>query len=189
MIDLTKKALPNVINIKGVPFVIKTDYRLWLRFMIDFQKLTDKKATLEVGYLFDGECPRACSYLDLLQFAAPKNELPRPIDTTDAITLDYELDSDLIYAAFLGQYGIDLVDIEYLHWHKFLALIAGLNEDTRLREVMGYRCYKKSNRKPEEQYERLKLAWQIERETEYQDEELDAFSALFTRTDEGQTEP
>ena len=51
---------------------------------------------------------------------------------------DYDYDADLIYAAFMQNYGIDLYDTEYLHWWKFRALFKGL-KDTRINDIMGVR--------------------------------------------------
>lgn len=53
---------------------------------------------------------------------------------------DYQIDSKYIYAAFLDQYGIDLQDIDYLHWWKFRAMFAGLRGDHELMRIMGYRA-------------------------------------------------
>lgn len=55
---------------------------------------------------------------------------------------DYECDDELIYAAFLQQYGIDLVDTKYLHWWKFRALFSALTEQTKFMQVIGYRTAK-----------------------------------------------
>jgi len=55
--------------------------------------------------------------------------------------LDYEHDADFIYAAFVGQYGIDLTECEDLHWWKFRALLGGLKEDEQFHKIMGYRSY------------------------------------------------
>jgi len=51
----------------------------------------------------------------------------------------FEQDADLIFAAFYGQYHIDLSDAEGLHWWKFRALFRGLPSDCELVKVMGYR--------------------------------------------------
>lgn len=176
MINLIDKALPNTIMVGGKAFIVNTDFRIWMRLEIELSK---GKFPLEVSYIFDGEIPPTCAIEELMVFARPKDELPRALNNDGVIALDYELDSDLIYAAFLGQYGIDLTEVEHLHWHKFLALIKGLNSQTRLSEVMGYRCYKKS-RKDEDMYEKLKFAWEIVRDDTNQ-EEIDAFSKAFTR--------
>lgn len=182
MIDLTKpNALPDTITDKGREFKVYTDFRVWIKFEISLTKMR-KTDFLSVGYLFPGDMPKYCNINSLLEFSRPRNELPRQVfGNRDVIVIDYELDSDLIYSAFLGQYGIDLVDVEYLHWHKFLALLAGLNDSTRLREVMGYRCYEKSTEKEEVWREKLRRAWEIDRVSAEEREELDEFSRLFTK--------
>ena len=57
----------------------------------------------------------------------------------------FEHDAEYIYAAFLDQYGIDLQDIEHLHWWKFRALFKGLKEDTLISKIMGYRSIEITN--------------------------------------------
>ena len=117
---------------------------------------------------------------DLLAFSRPYSELPRKIQEDDDITvIDWEIDGDLIYAAILGQYGIDLYEVKDLHWHKFLAMIKGLSEQTKLREVMQYRAYKKETGKNVDQYERLRYAWEIRRTSAEEDQELREFSRVF----------
>lgn len=179
MIDLTRKSLPNTVRVGGRDFSIYTDFRLWMRFEISASKMK-RGENIDVSYLFKSDMPEHCNLSDLFAFSRPKSPLPRSTSHSNVIVLDYELDADLIYSAFLGQYGIDLVDIEELHWHKFLALIGGLNESTRLREVMGYRCYEKSTEKDRDIYEDLKHAWEIE--PPMSDEEqakLEEFSRIF----------
>lgn len=179
MIDLTKKSLPNTVNVGGRDFSIYTDFRVWLKFIISASKMRQDDV-MDVSYLFKNEKPDYCPMHELIAFAKPKSELPRQIKHSDVITIDYELDSDLIYSAFLGQYGIDLIDVKELHWHKFLALLNGLNDSTKLREVMGYRCYEKSMDKDRDVYEELRRAWEIEPPiSEEEQKELDDFSKLF----------
>lgn len=180
MIDLTKvNSLPNMVSTGGREFLVFTDFRVWMRFEISLTKM--KRGDLvPVDYLFPGDKPKYCRIEDLLAFSRPRNELPRPVfGRSDVIAIDYELDADLIYSAFLGQYGIDLVDVEHLHWHKFLALLSGLNDSTRLREVMGYRCYEKSTEKEDIWRLKLKRAWEIDRVSPEEKEELEEFSNLF----------
>lgn len=179
MLDLTNKGLPNVVEINGTLFSIYTDYRLWMRFEIEVSKMhrTDR---IDIGYLFKNEKPMYCNVTDLFSFSRPKNPLPRNIGhSSGAIALDYELDADLIYAAFLGQYRIDLIDIKDLHWHKFLALLSALNESTKLREVMGYRCYEKASNKNCDVYEELRRAWEIDKRSPEEQKEADKFSSYF----------
>lgn len=50
----------------------------------------------------------------------------------------YDVDSDLIYAAFYEQYGIDLQTAS-LHWWQFRALFLCISEKTHVGKIMGYR--------------------------------------------------
>lgn len=181
MIDLTNKGLPNVITINGKPFSIYTDYRVWMKFEISIVHSRMSGADgVDIGYLFKNERPTHCDVTDLFVFSRPKNVLPRDIGgQSDVIVLDYELDSDLIYAAFLGQYGIDLIDVKELHWHKFLALLRGLNEGTTLRQVMQYRSYEKNTDKHMDPYQKLRDMWEIERISADEQAEIDKINDMF----------
>lgn len=52
---------------------------------------------------------------------------------------DFEQDGDLIWAAFLAQYGVDLCEVEYLHWWKFVAMFRNLDEGQQISRIMGWR--------------------------------------------------
>ncbi|MDY5870673.1 MAG: Gp15 family bacteriophage protein, partial [Lachnospiraceae bacterium] len=113
MMNLTKQGLPNVVEINGSPYSIYTDFRLWMRFEIEVSRMKHGD-NIEIGYLFKNEHPTYCNITDLLAFSRPYSPLPRQVGSSDVIVIDYELDADRIYAAFLGQYGIDLIDIQEL---------------------------------------------------------------------------
>lgn len=182
MIDLTKKkSLPNILCINGKDFSIYTDFRVWMRFIIEATKALREGKRVNAAYLFKNDMPFHVRIHDLLNFANPKSDLPRRIRPADddAVILDYSIDADLIYAAFMQQYGIDLVEIEYLHWHKFLALLKGLN-GTKLDDVMRWRSYKKDTRKNVDINDELKDAWEIRVEpTAEEKAELEEFSKQF----------
>ena len=184
MIDLTKKGLPNTITVNGRPYSIYTDFRIWMRLYIQVQKLK-KGQLLDVSYIFKNDHPQRIRIEDLLEFLSPPHELPRSIGRqTHTKVIDFELDSNLLVAAFWGQYGLDLTEVEDLHWHKFLALFEGLDKSTKLREVMECRTYEKV-KDSFDPYERLRMAWEIAEEPD--EEENDSFSAAFEVKEEGQT--
>lgn len=96
-------------------------------------------------------------------------KLPRSIgESFGGKILDYEIDADLIYAAFYEQYGIDLLatdshgHVVQIHWHIFLALLSGLH-NTKLNEVMNCRCWT-GDTKTEygKQMQKLRNAWELE---------------------------
>lgn len=65
----------------------------------------------------------------------------RPHSQRSGKILDFDLDGEYIYASFYQDYGIDLIDQQgRLHWKKFLALFAGLSEDTKIKQVMQIRA-------------------------------------------------
>lgn len=185
MIDLKTKGLPNTIMVQGKPYSIYTDYRVWIRVAQDIKKLKPGHV-VNVTYIFKDDFPERINLQEILTFLSPPQELPRG-SRNDVIALDYDIDADYIYAAILGQYGIDLVDVEELHWWKFQAMLKGLNDSTKLREIMGFRCYKKETRK-DDPYERLRAAWEIIEIDETEQEEIDRFSSVFEVPEQGQTE-
>lgn len=177
MIDLiTKGGLPNVVMIDGNPYSIYTDFRVWMRFEIELSKLSPQD-TMDVSYLFKNDMPSYCNFSDLLVFCRPQSELPRSTKHSNTVVVDYEIDSDYIYAAFMSQYGIDLCEIEDLHWHKFLSLFKGL-KDEKICDIMSYRCYEPNNEK-KDVYAELKMAWEIKRVTPEEQAENDKFSSYF----------
>ena len=181
MIDLTAKSLPNTVCVNGRDYSIYTDFRKWMKFEIAVARLRGNEK-LDVTYLFKNECPEHCDIQELFQFSRPARILPRQMRSCDEIVLDYEIDADLIYSAFLGQYGIDLLDVKELHWHKFLALLYGINSSTKLLEVMQFRAYRKNTDKDYDAYEEMKQAWRIEPQiSEAEQMELDKFNDLFTQ--------
>lgn len=61
---------------------------------------------------------------------------------------DYKKDAEIIYASFLHVYRIDLFDMQgKLHWKKFNALLSHLSDDSKFKQVIGYRQMKVPNMK------------------------------------------
>lgn len=76
----------------------------------------------------------------------------------------FEHDDDYIYSAFLDQYGLDLQDIEYLHWWKFKAMFKALKEENEIVKIMGYRSMDINSIKDKEQkahYKKMKDIYKI----------------------------
>ena len=177
MIDLTKKGgLPNVVMIDGSPYSIYTDFRVWMRFEIELSNDIHGKG-FDVSYLFKNEMPKRCNFEELMVFCRPRSILPKVTKHSNDIVLDYEIDADYVYAAFMSQYGIDLCDIEYLHWHKFLALFKGLKNEV-ICDIMQYRCYE-PREDNKDIYSELKMMWSIEKITPEEQAEIDKFSSFF----------
>lgn len=169
MIDLSKKDLPNAIVLDGKSFYIKTDFRYWIDYNY---KLQNCKITLEDLFnLFESDI----NLLDIVLFNEEINRQFMDFLTNKNITpnmtvysnvksdriFDYVLDGEYIYASFMQAYNIDLVDIEYLHWHKFKALFLSLPENTKMKEIMKLRAYSKDSVKYETRQLQMKEMWRL----------------------------
>ncbi len=66
-----------------------------------------------------------------------KRHQPRPNMTP---VLDFEEDGDFIFASFMQDYQIDLIEEQgKLPWKKFMYLFNGLSDQTKIRQVMRIR--------------------------------------------------
>ena len=168
MLDLKQKSLPNALEARGQAFLLNTDFRVWL----DYPRLI----TEDPGAFFADWAPiftqEVADQLDL--FYNPPRDVPRG-SGSGAPLVDWEVDADLIYAAFLQAYGIDLLTAD-LHWHKFKSLFDALPDDTLMVKVIRWRSYKGSDKDMLE----LKNTWALpEKLTEEEQQAVDEFNELF----------
>lgn len=179
MIDLKKAVLPETVEVDGRIYYIQTSFKYWLIFL---DKITCKKALpQDFDFMYKDEKPenRLNGLTALIQFCTPQQELPR-CHTNDSKekAVDYAIDADYIYAAFMEQYGIDLIESD-MHYYKFQSLFKGLH-NTKLNEIIGYRLWENTSGKRDaytRQMENLRSAWKLPEENE-DDEDLKAFEAL-----------
>lgn len=76
----------------------------------------------------------------------------------------FEYDADYIYADFMKIYGINLQQIEYLHWWEFKALFKGLDEESKISKIMGYRTMKITkdmSKQEKDHYKNLKRIYKL----------------------------
>ncbi|WP_121605514.1 Gp15 family bacteriophage protein [Virgibacillus sp. Bac332] len=81
---------------------------------------------------------------------------------------DFMVDGELIYASFLMDYDIDLIEQQgQLHWKKFLALFQGLSEQTPFMKVVHIRTMDvpkpdKHNQKERKRIQDMKRKYALE---------------------------
>ena len=56
MLDLTAKSLPNTIRIHGKDFSIYTDFRVWMKFMIEANKALLNGKGFDVAFYLKMTC-------------------------------------------------------------------------------------------------------------------------------------
>ena len=187
MIDLTK-SLPNAIEGEdGKLFLLKTDYRYWIRFYNDLQ---NEKEEIDISYLFVDEAPVMTQEItsQLMQFLYNPSVTPKGEPEKEKI-LDYVLDGEYIYSALYATYGIDIMDME-MHWHKFQALCNNITGEKTLwgyaKQMRGYRK-PKSNDTMEKLNERAKKAWSFpveEKVTEEMKQSAEEFEDYFSQLED-----
>lgn len=179
MIDLKKTGLPESIEVEGSLYYIQTSFKYWLRFL----ELIENKDTppKDFDFIYKNAKPtnRQDGLLALIQFCNPRQILPRFQESEECgKVVDYIVDADYIYTAFMEQYGIDLITSD-MHWYKFQALFRGLH-DTKLNEIIGYRLYKHTSGKKDNyvrHMEKLRSAWELPLESDEDDEDLKEFES------------
>ena len=184
MIDLRQKGLPSHIYVAGEPYLLDTDFRKWIDIG---EKLDNPEPKIEdIAYVIKG-----ITVLDLFRhrdeilkgivdFYTNPNSTPRGESSGNEVILDYIEDGEYIVGSFMQAYGIDLTSVD-LHWHMFKALFLSLPEDTKIKQIMQMRVYKKDNKSYERQSEELKRAWSLNK-TSTQDIDMSDINELFYNT-------
>lgn len=168
MSNLLLDFLPEFVTLSGREYFVDTDFRTMIilekiitdstldnadrvHMMIDLvysYKRPTKIAEAVSGLLYIYNCGKP---LD----SAKRSSKNGNIELRPIMIYDFEYDAPYIYGAFLSQYGIDLNDVEYLHWWKFVALFKSLPNTCKICEIMGYRAADPSKIKNAEERQRI----------------------------------
>lgn len=124
------KVLPeHVVDATGQTVAVDADFRTVLRCL---RVLTDPDVSAaDAAYLlmlwfFKGKyVPEAFTLFSAFLSDGEEH------DGSEPPVMDYEQDADAIYASFLREYGIDLLETD-MHWVKFRALLSGLSPQSTL---------------------------------------------------------
>lgn len=166
--------LPNKVKIKNETYEINSDFRVSIIFemLMDDTEFSDEEKIIQALELYYPVIPSDLDKAveEILSFyKCGKEEEYRNVGSNSSKSsttkiYDFNNDAEYIYAAFLDQYGIDLQDIEYLHWWKFKAMFNGLKSDNKIVEIMGYRSIDLKYIKDEEQrkyYKKLQKLYEL----------------------------
>lgn len=183
--------LPNSVQFMG------DNYQLNLTFdvvLLAFSALRDQEMTPDdrletfLSILVKGRLPATehwpklfDSILELLNPIKPKVkqydingdpiELP---NEKKSLSFDFDVDADLIYAAFWQTYGIDLTQEQgKLHWYSFKALLNGLPDDTlftKVRQIRQTDLSKIKNKEQKREMRRMKREVALPNEDDREEE-------------------
>lgn len=161
MANIILDVLPETVEIDGAEYRINSDFRISILFELLMQddEVGKRQKLIQGLKLYYPEIPHNVTMAvdKMIWFYRCGKETERGGHGSGSgrakQIYSFEYDDDYIYAAFLEQYGIDLQDIEELHWWKFRALFRGLSEDTEFVKIMGYRSVKINSKMSKEQRE------------------------------------
>ncbi|WP_373899278.1 bacteriophage Gp15 family protein [Haloimpatiens sp. FM7315] len=167
LIDL----VPTNVEIEGKEFEINTDFRTSVLFELLMQdnNVNEEDKIYMALELYYPEIPLNINEAveQMLWFYRCGKDIRESKGTGKGKSTQiysFEYDDDYIYSAFLDQYGVDLQDIEYLHWWKFKAMFNALKEDNEIVKIMGYRAMDLSKIKDKEEkvhYKKMKELYKI----------------------------
>lgn len=183
--------LPQSVEIDTLKYPINTDFRVSILFeelMQDIEVPIEDKFDLAINLYYKHKPHDKTKAVDrLLWFYRCGKELEQKSSSSKAdhkAIYSYEHDDEYIYSAFLEQYGIDLQDVEELHWWKFKAMFKSLR-DCKIVEIMGYRAMKIDAKIPKSQkdfYSRMKRLYKLPDNRSEEEKEqaiVNVFSSLF----------
>ena len=164
MFNILTDLLPEKVTVDGEECYMKTHFKRWIEFelIMTNPKLSDEIKLAAILPLCFKKLPsdvekavKAC-----MKFYCGNVKGDRSSAKTNYSFLH---DAELIYAAFMSQYGIDLSK-ENMHWYKFRALFKGLKSDNKISEVMQLREMNLSEIKDADmrrKYQKLKKFWEL----------------------------
>jgi hypothetical protein len=178
--------LPEALEISGEDYGIRSDFKVVLRFFEltrDDRILERHKGYTALKMFFKERIPfdtdAAFNALGwFIRCGKPEEQVrqKRPV-------FDFAHDAGIIFSSFWEQYGIDLTAAG-LHWWKFSALFAGLNEDTMFRNVVRIRTKSEDglDAKSRQELRELKKAWALPPEV-FRSKKTDALAAALKAGD------
>ena len=176
--NLFYESLPTSVIVNGKPVRIRTDFREYISLLDMLKdkdvKSVDKLLILSEYFLDDIEIsqPAIDALCDFMSADFSDGEVSQTGTVRQKNLFSFPIDYPYILSAFLRDYGIDLIDIKYLHWWKFRMLFDGLSEDNEIKKRIMYRGMNLNEIKDPEERKRIR---KIQKVIELKQEELTDF--------------
>ena len=148
--------LPDTAEIDGVEYELNTDFRICLRIILaceDNELTNQEKITIMIRFLYKklpsnlSEAARIGKlFLDCGDDKEKENiEEPR--------VFSFEKDANYIYTAINQTHHIDLEQVGYMHWWKFVYMFRDINENTFFSKLVDLRSRKQRGKLTKEEKE------------------------------------
>ena len=132
------------VEIDGKEFEINTDFSVWIEIEdLFFSKTEDSvsSAAKILALAYPVLPPRPQKAIEKILWFYSCGEEKREGGGTAALhkpRFNLKKDFGYIWAAFFGEFGIDL-SVQGLHWWKFCTLLSALGEECRFSRIVAYR--------------------------------------------------
>lgn len=176
--NLFYEELPMSVMVHGKTVRIRTDFRDYIRLLDMLKdkdvKPMDKLLILREYFLDDIEITQFSidALCDFMSADFSDGEASQTGTGRRKNLFSFSIDYPYILSAFLRDYGIDLINIKYLHWWKFRMLFDGLSEDNEIKKRIMYRGMNLNEIKDPEERKRIR---KIQKVIELKQEELTDF--------------
>ena len=180
-----EKIFPSYIDIDGKLYLINADFRNILRIFAilkDMKVPEDKRVEKLAAWFFvdveNIKLPYDTAIKSFLDFINPTHPSRRaegvaPYEEQETERqFCYDFDAEEIYAGFLSEYGIDLVEAEFLHWYKFKILLGNLSGESAFKKKIELRFMDLSHFTGKSLADMAKTKESVQLPIEYSDDEL-----------------
>jgi len=193
------KLFPTTVQLEGVDTSINTDFRVALKLLAIYSdnELSDvRKAQLALRHFYStipeqSKIQEALVHLkDFLTPPKQNNMLSEfkkakkgqdEEENKKPPQICFEFDAEEIYVSFIADYQIDLIEVEYLHWYKFLILFANLSNETPLMKKVELRTKDLSQFKGKEKAKLVKAQKAVQIPEKVSAEEAQAISDFMSK--------
>ena len=173
--NLFYESLPTSVIVNGKPVRIRTDFREYISLLDMLKdkdvKSVDKLLILSEYFLDNVEIsqPAIDALCDFMSADFSDVEASQTGTVRQKNLFSFSIDYPYILSAFLRDYGIDLIDLKYMHWWKFRMLFDGLSEENEIKKRIMYRGINLSEIRDPEERKRIR---KIQKVIELKQEEL-----------------
>jgi len=144
-----EKIFPEFIRINGESFAINADFRNILRIfaMMGDENISTFKKWLKLREYFikDSERLEMPEIIEAFGRFINNEKALNQGQNGDKFNIDeerqfcYEFDAEEIYASFLSEYNLDLLECNFLHWRKFKIMLENLPEASAFKKKIALR--------------------------------------------------
>jgi len=139
-VNLLTEQLPVAVEIDGIAVPIKTDFRDCMNVIMAFEdpELTNlEKQMVMLNVLYSKPVENVQRAIE--QAIKFLNGGSDEKSESSSRLYSFAKDGNYVFSAFKQTHGVDLEEIPYLHWWKFLALFMDLGSETTFCNLVGLR--------------------------------------------------